>query len=176
MKRTIWSVSLIWIALIGASFTWNFLDGRAEQRRIAFEAARSFFDQVVISRAWNAGHGGVYVPVTDFSQPNPYLDVPRREIQVNDGLTLTMINPAYMTRQVSELASERHGIQFHITSLLPIRPANRPTALEAQALLSFEQGKQEVGEILSDQEHESFFYMAPLITDKACLKCHQEQG
>jgi len=27
----------------------------------------------ILSPRWNVGHGGVYVPVTEKTQPNPYL-------------------------------------------------------------------------------------------------------
>ena len=40
-----------------------------------------------------------------------------------DGVLLTKINPAYMTRLVGELL-ESEGYRLHITSLRPIRPGN----------------------------------------------------
>ena len=76
MKRTIFIVSSIWIILVGTSFAWNYLNANKEQKTLAFQTARSFFNQVLISRSWNAMHGGVYVPVTKDTQPNPYLNDP----------------------------------------------------------------------------------------------------
>ncbi len=176
MKRTMLVANLIWVALVGASFGWNYTNFKREQREIARQTARSFFDQVVISRAWNAGHGGVYVPVTKGTQPNPYLETPLREIAVDDTLTLTKVNPAFMTRQISEIAAKAKGIQFHITSLKPIRPQNRPNQMERASLERFNTGVPEVGCIFKKDGRESFFYMAPLLTTKACLKCHARQG
>ncbi|MDD2951083.1 MAG: diguanylate cyclase, partial [Sulfuricurvum sp.] len=89
-----------------------------------------------------------------------------------NGNVLTRINPAYMTRQLSELAAEYNGAQIHITSLKPIRPENGPTPWERKALESFERGISEVGTFTDGQ----YRYMAPLITQKSCLKCHGEQG
>ena len=118
--------------------------------------------QILITRAWNALHGGVYVPVDRNTQPNPYLDVPMRDIEVNEHLTLTKINPAYMTRQIAEIAANREGIQFHITSLKPIRPENRSTSEEEHALKSFETGVQEIGRIMDSESGSTFFYIPGL--------------
>jgi len=87
-----------------------------------------------------------------------------------------MINPAFMTRQVSEIAEKKEGIKFHITSRNPIRPENRATEIEEAALKEFEKGIPEKGIIKRSGGGYSFFYMAPLITDISCLKCHAKQG
>jgi Protein of unknown function (DUF3365). len=55
-----------------------------------------------------------------------------------------MINPAYMTRQIAEIAAAGDGVRLHITSLNPIRPENRPDPWEAEALARFDRGDKEV--------------------------------
>ena len=140
MKKKILIVSSVWIMLICVSFIFNYLNATKEQKTISFQTARSFFDQIVISRQWNADHGGVYVPVTNNTQPNPYLEDPLRDIEVSDNLKLTKVNPAFMTRQIAEIAAKQEGIHFHITSLKPIRPENSPTPREKRALQTFENG------------------------------------
>lgn len=176
MKRNILIVCAIWTSVTAASFLWNYSNAIDEQRKLAFQTARSCFQQIVLFRSWNAAHGAVFVPVTKYSQPNPYLQVPLRDIKVNKALTLTQVNPAYMTRQLSEIAIKRDGIKFHITSLKPIRPANRATLIEEAALKNFENGSTEEGAIIKNGEGKAFFYMAPLRTEAACLKCHAGQG
>ena len=176
MKRTIFIVSSIWIILIGTSFVWNDLNANKEQKTLAFQTARSFFNQVLISRSWNAMHGGVYVPVTQDTQPNPYLNDPLRDINVNGNLKLTKVNPSFMTRQIAEIAAKREGTHFHLTSLRPIRPENGPTPREEEALKAFEKGTQEIGQIVDDESKKTFFYMAPLKTEKECMPCHAEHG
>jgi diguanylate cyclase (GGDEF)-like protein len=176
MKKSLPIVCCIWIILVAASYTWNYSNASKEQKTIAFQTARSFFNQILISRAWNAVHGGVYVPVSKDTQPNPYLDDPLRDIEINEGLKLTKINPAFMTRQIAEIAAKREGIHFHITSLNPIRPENKPTPDEESALKTFENGAQEFGRIVHSESGSTFFYMAPLKTDKTCLSCHARQG
>ena len=85
------------------------------------------FYKDLLYRQWNADHGGAYVPVTPTTSPNPYLiHVNERDISTPSGIALTLINPAYMTRQVYELDKNRLGIIGHITSLDPLRPGNKP--------------------------------------------------
>lgn len=156
------------------SFFMNYTQAIKEQKRVALETGKSFFELILISRMWNSLHGGVYAPVTEKLKPNPYLKTPMRDIHVNKDLTLTMINPAFMTRQLSEIAIEKRRIQFHITSLNPIRPENSPSEREKQYLKAFEKGIKEVG--ISTDRGSSFFYMGALTTEKTCLGCHAEQG
>lgn len=177
MKRAL-SISIaIWITLISASLFWNLQQNRKHHTEMLLQAARSFFQQIEITREWNASHGGVYAPVTAITQPNPFLQKPMRELQINNSLTLTKINPAFMTRQIADIAKKYNNIQFHITSLKPIRPQNQASKWEEMALHAFDAGSEkEIGQIINTDAGQSFFYMAPLITLKPCLKCHAEQG
>jgi diguanylate cyclase (GGDEF)-like protein len=114
--------------------------------------------------------------VTEHTQPNPYLDDPLRDVETTDGMKLTKVNPAFMTRQIAEIANESNGVRVHITSLDPIRPANAATQREAKALRQFQEGTEEVGTVVREGGKREFFFMAPLLTDASCLKCHAEQG
>jgi hypothetical protein len=118
----------------------------------------------------------VYVPISKDMAPNPYLDDPLRDLTTDQGISLTKINPAYMTRQIAEIASLESGIKFHITSLNPLRPANRATAWEEQWLRSFEQGAAEQGDFVGADGQSFFRYMAPLRVEERCLRCHAKQG
>lgn len=142
---------------------------------LARERGLVLFRLIEVTRDWNAQHGGVYVPVTETTQPNPYLDDPKRDLVTRDGTRLTKINPAFMTRQIAEIAEKLNGVKFHITSLHPIRPANRADAWEKAALSSFEAGaREQLGFINGDNPVHR--YMAPLVIKEACLKCHASQG
>ncbi|MGL1932781.1 MAG: diguanylate cyclase [Desulfotalea sp.] len=176
VDKVAWFTVFAWFSLTLVSFVFNYKNSQVEQERMAKEVARSFFNYIVVSRLWNARHGGVYVPVTEETQPNYYLKLPVRDIVVNDSLTLTTVNPAFMTRQVSEIAMERDGIQFHATSLNPLRPKNYPSDIEKIALEKFEQGIKEEGYFVEGSKGKSFFYMAPLEVKKSCLSCHASQG
>lgn len=164
-----------WLFIVAASFFWNLQNSVEEQNRIALESAKSFYDYVVLARRWNSNHGGVYVPATESTPPNPYLEIPLRDLKI-DKLYLTRMNPSYMTRQISELAMESDGVLMHLTSLDPIRPGNKATALETESLKEFEKGVKEVGVFINQDSGTEFFYMAPLVTENSCLQCHAIQG
>lgn len=178
MKAGIAAVVFFWCTIVTIATWWNLADERRESERLAFATARALFRQLVITRSWNAGHGGVYVLVSKDLQPNPYLDDPLRDLVTDNGITLTKINPAFMTRQIAEIAARENSIKFHITSLKPIRPENRAVAWEAEWLRSFEQGAVEAGGFVRKGESGEllFRYMAPLRTEESCLKCHARQG
>ncbi len=169
-------LALIWSAIVAASLTWNLHQMRQGTFDLARIQARASFMKDVIYRRWNADHGSVYVPVTDKTRPNPYLKVSERDITTHSGIALTMINPAYMTRQVHELADKKYGIRSHITSLNPIRSANAPDPWEIRALASFQRGAKEVASVEKVKDSVCMRLMRPLITEKGCLKCHAAQG
>jgi len=177
LRKFIFITAIIWIIIVITSLFWNIKIEKYNTKKLAHNGAEAFFKQVVLSRAWNAGHGGVYVPITETIQPNPYLKVKNRDIVSTNGIRLTKINPAYMTRQISEIAQEANDVQFHITSLNPIRPANKAVKWETSALKSFENGEKDFGEFaLLGNHHKVYRYMAPLLTKESCLKCHAKQG
>jgi len=176
-KKLMLIVMAVWICINAGFLSWMEMDTRREEKQLAQGTANAFFQQVLISRRWNASHGGVYVPITDQTPPNEYLQAQDRDLTADNGLKLTKVNPSYMTRQIAELAKENEGgIHFHITSLNPIRPENKATEWEARWLKSFEEGVKEQGEFFEDGNTVWFRYMAPLITGPECLQCHAQQG
>ena len=164
--------------LLGISLWFRVASIETHARELAAESARNIFRMIVLTRQWDAEHGGVYAMVSDKTISNPYLDVPLRDITLADGRRLTMINPAYMTRQISELAESDPSlrIHLHITSLNPIRPANQADEWETQALQQFEQGQREAIAFESQSSSNQLRYMAPLLVKPACLSCHAKQG
>ncbi|MCI5137741.1 MAG: DUF3365 domain-containing protein, partial [Candidatus Electrothrix sp. AR1] len=141
---------------------------------LAENNARLFWEKDMLYREWAASHGGVYIPVSEHSQPNPYLDIENRDVIIG-GRQYTLINPSYMFRQVYELGQNRISVQGHITSLDPKRPENKPALWEKEALHSFENGTKEYINY-AQVEGESFLrFMRPLQTETACLTCHDEQ-
>lgn len=171
-------LAVFWTALIGASLAWNLAEQRAALRENALLIARTAFQKDLLYRAWNAAHGGLYAPVDGETQPNPYLDgYPGQTITSADGQRLTLINPAYMTRQVFEMQASDSNILGHITSLQPVNPHNTPDAWETRALQAFEETEAvEFFSVESINGERYFRYMAPLITEESCLKCHAAQG
>lgn len=168
---------IVWIGLIFILAGISCWSSYVTQVRIIKNSVLESFKKDTVYRYWATQHGGVYVPVTPETQPNPYLaHLPERDIVTPSGKKLTLVNPAYMTRQVHALGLKRYGLRGHITSLKPIRPENKPDAWEREALLSFEKGNQEVFESARIDGDVYFRFMHPFITEKGCLKCHAEQG
>lgn len=144
---------------------------------IVLSQARALFNQVVDTREWNAQHGGVYAPVTETTQPNPYLDVPDRDVTTTTGRRLTLLNPAYMTRQIAEITAQRRGIVIHLTSLDPLRPANAPLPWVREALAAIDRGAAEFAGFATDPGGKEILrYVAPLHVEGSCLACHERQG
>ena len=163
------------LCVLGISMEFRQIDESLEG--LARERGSVLFRLVELTRDWNAQHGGVYVPVTEETQPNPYLNHPRRDLVTTDGQRLTMINPAFMTRQIAEIAEKADGVKFHITSLKPIRPANAADDWETKGLQAFATGqKHEILSLLDTESGLAHRYMAPLYVKEACLACHADQG
>lgn len=177
MRKELLVVIALWLTAVACALVWNIYDQKQSQKLLAFQTARAFFDQVVVTRAWNAKHGGVYVPVSEYTQPNIYLEDQFRDLTTVQNIILTKINPAFMTRQIAEISSEtKVGTRFHITSLNPIRPENKASDWENKWLQSFERGEKEQGAFITDGQEPFFRYMAPLLVKDNCLKCHAKQG
>lgn len=138
------------------------------------ERASSHFRNIVLAREWNARYGGVYVEKTAGMQSNPYLENP--DFVAADGRIYTKKNPALMTREISELAMSDSLFSFHITSLNPLNPGNRPDSFEVQALMQFEEGIPSAGMKVREQDRTLYCYIAPLVTEESCLQCHAKQG
>lgn len=172
-----WMMVLVWTGLIFTLFFFNFINIRKEFPALARLEALAGFNKDTAYRRWATLHGGVYVPVTEKTSPNPYLkNTPERDISTPSGKKLTLMNPAYMTRQAHEIGREQYGLQGHITSLKPLNPQNSPDPWETEALKAFEHGKDEVGSIELIDGQPYFRFMRPFMVEEGCLRCHADQG
>ena len=177
LRRYLWALVALWTAIVVSVLLWNLLIERRATLEMARYQARFAFTKDLLYRRWNADHGGVYVPVSEDTPPNPYLsNIEERDITTPSGRLLTLINPAYMTRKVHELGAREYGLYGHITSLKPIRPGNAPDPWETEALRAFERGATEVSSV-EELDGKAFMrLMRPLVTEQTCLKCHAAQG
>lgn len=177
LERYAWALAVVWTVVVAASLIWNVFEVKHETLEAARIQARLAYKKDVICRRWNAQHGGAYVPVTEETQSNPYLShIPDRDITTPSGKLPTLMNPAYMTREVHELAEKEQGIRGHTTSLNPIRPKNYADPWETKALQAFESGQTEISSVEEMEGKEYMRLMRPLITEKGCLECHATQG
>jgi PAS domain S-box-containing protein len=174
-----WFLPLVagWTILIAALAGWSFYQEYLATLAIVRSAARDAFNKDLLYRRWASAYGGVYVPITDQTPPNPYLaGVPERDITTPSGKKLTLMNPAYMTRQAHELAETQSGVRGHITSIKPLRPKNVADDWEKKALLAFERGEKEVSSLELMGKDRYLRLMRPLVAEQGCLKCHASQG
>lgn len=176
-----------WLVLIGAAWTGllivpYLLEIEHQDRmvnEVALSQARALFKQASDAREWNASRDGVYVEVGRGVAPSPYLEAIDRDVVTTDGVLLTKVHHARMTREIGEVGESQRGwgVHVHFTSLNPLRPDNAPTPWEASALGRFEEGATEQsGFFLDDLKRSHFRYMEPFLVEESCLECHGHQG
>lgn len=178
IRRYTWIIAAGWSAILAGSFAWYHNNQHKETESIARAEARSAFGRDLLFRRWAASHGGVYVPVTGKTQPSHHLShIPDRDVMTTSGRQLTLINPAFMSRQIYELAREyENSGSGHITSLKPLRPENAPDPWEAEVLRDFGRGVQESAEIRMLDGKPHMRLMRSVTMEPSCLKCHDDQG
>lgn len=170
-------LNLVWGGLFLGAYAWEKVNENEALMSLAAKEAEASFNKDLVYRRWAAAHGGLYVPATENSPPNPYLDhVESRDIISPTGESLTLVNPAYMIRQVYELSAEQYGVLGHITSLNPLRPENGPDEWEKRALLAFENGEHEISEVTDIKGKPYLRYMQRVVTEQGCIKCHAIQA
>jgi PAS domain S-box-containing protein len=166
----IWSASLFY-------FYERIMQAETDNiNKMALKEAHVAFEKDLTYRRWVAGLGGLYAEVGPNLRPNAYLEVPNRDIVTSEGLEMTMVNPAYMMRMVYGLMKSGTGLQGHITSLTPIRPANSPAPWEAEVLESYKSNPRDFHEVVTVDGEQYLHFMRPMITEQRCLKCHAQQG
>jgi len=140
--------------------------------------AATYSDLVLTTREWNARHEGVFVLKTTQSPTNPYLrDLGiEPDAETTDGVSLTMRNPAAMTREISELTDRKEGVRFRLVSLKPVNPDNSPDDWETRALVGFESSPQPASAVETSGGATYYRYMVPLRVERSCLRCHEKQG
>jgi two-component sensor histidine kinase len=171
------AAAAVWTAGAALSLSWNLSNTYRTVELAARTAARTAYEKDMVYRAWSSQHGGVYVPVSDYATPNPFLDgLDARDVTTDDGRLLTLLNPSYMTRQVHEMEQEKTGVRGHLTSLDPIRPGNAPDNWERKALRSILAGEEEYSGVDSIDGLRYMRLMKPVAAEESCLKCHEQHG
>lgn len=177
LERTLWVTGLLWTLIVSAIFLQNVVVIRETSLALARKEALAHFNKDNALRLWAASHGGVYVPATDKTPPNPYLKhVPERDLVTPSGAFLTLMNPAYMLREMMDHYAHLYGVRAHLTSLKHVRSETAPDDWEKSALLSLERGMEDVCEVTEIQGNPHLRIMKPLVTEKDCLGCHGQQG
>lgn len=169
--------AVAWSIIMATLAGWSIYNVSATTNELALIEARALFSKDKAARFWASEHGGVYVPKTNKTPPNPFLaHIPERDITTASGKELTLMNPAYMLRQMMSEYELLYGAKGHITSLIHYRPETAPDKWEEKALKMFEIGSKEVVEVSDIGGKPYLRLMQPLYVSKSCLKCHGVQG
>jgi diguanylate cyclase (GGDEF)-like protein len=136
------------------------------------QEAFAHFQNMKDTRTWNSGHGGVYIKAKQNDEPNKYLK--NNHTFTIDNELLIKINPAWMTRQISEISNKNSKYLFKITSLNPINPNNKADVFETEALNFFEKNRDKI--YYTNFEKDRYNFMGALEVKQSCLECHLEQG
>ena len=97
-------VMLVWTVVVIASLALGVYGHRREVLNVAYQNAVTIIAKDIAFRAWASMHGGVYVPPTEQTPPNPYLAfLPERDVVTTTGRKLTLMNPAYVLREAQSL-------------------------------------------------------------------------
>lgn len=178
VKHTESAVIALWTVLITISMGWGIHQEYNQSIKLAKNTARANFDKDQAFRKWATSHGGVYVPVDmKRTPPSPWLShIPDRDITTRSGKKLTLMNPAYMLRQMMDEYPGLYRSQGHITSLKLLNPNNKPDAWETQSLKRFENGEQEAFELTQIDGKPYMRLMRPMVVKSGCIKCHSQQN
>jgi two-component sensor histidine kinase len=177
VRRFVIAVMVFWSAAVGASLAWQVHEERLQIIGLARNEASAYLMKDIAFRHWAAGHGGVYVPITERTQPTPALShIPERDIETPSGKKLTLLNPAYMVRQLIEEHPVAFGVKGRIVSRNPFRMQNLPDQWETEALDAFDEGDSERFEIIIVNGIEHARLMLPFVAKAMCLDCHETKG
>ncbi len=170
-------VLLFWTTIIAVSLYLNIKDQKNRTLDIVQKIALSNFNKDQAYRLWATSHGGVYVPPTEKTPPSPWMaHIENRDIETVDGMKLTLMNPAYMLREMMDDHSKLYGIKGRISGIVYLNPNNKATPWEEKAIRSFEKGATEASEIVLQNDEEFFNLMKPMIMNEGCQKCHGHLG
>jgi len=180
-KEPILAVSIglfvLWTLATSFSWYWNIKHLNEEAVALAVSEARSNWDKDQAFRGWATRHGGIYVKPDKRTSPNPYLaHIPARDVVTTGGVALTLMNPAYMMRQITEEYEQDYGIKGSITGKVLLNPINKADEWELKALDQFAMGKKEILETTDINGAPFIRFMKPMYMKKGCVKCHGHLG
>ena len=174
IERNTLLILSVWTIIFAYSLWMSINQEKEIVHQIAISEINSNFNDIDTFRKWIASHGGVYVPLTENITPNPTIKyLPERDITTTTGKQFTLVNTPYLLKQLS--ISSPQTFNAHMTSLDPLNPANEADAWERKALLSFDEQKTEVCEIVPYKGQPHMRLMRPAKYETRCATCHIEK-
>lgn len=177
LQLQLWTSIIAWTLLVLVLLILAVRNEDADMLELARQEAVANFNKDQAFRNWGTKHGGVYVPVAEHTQPSPYLNhIPERDLVTPSGRQLTLMNPAFMLREMMDEYNELYGVKGRITSLRPLNPVNSPDEWEREALMAFNAGETERFEITEIDGQPYLRLIRPMHLQEGCFKCHLQQG
>jgi diguanylate cyclase (GGDEF)-like protein/PAS domain S-box-containing protein len=181
-RRQVWRYSLLlaalWTVMAALSLAWNVERQHEVTRQLALNTARDAFNKDQAYRLWASDHGGVYVEPTEKTPPSPWMaHLPDRDVMTTEGRSLTLMNPAYMLREMMADFGSLYGIKGRIVGIVYLNPNNKADEWEADSITRFSAGTtDEVVEVSSMDGQPYMRLIRPMIMQESCQKCHGHLG
>ncbi len=178
-KKFILYLGAVLFCFLTIILSWMYIQGKQSIMALLDQQARTLLAQVIITRAWVADHGGLFVKKQEGVESNPFL--PATNISDQQGNTYCFRNPAMVTREISSYAEQEGLYRLRLTSLKLKNLSNAPLPFEVEALRSFEEmGYERAGDGIAsvgrNGNADVYRRIVPLRVDESCLECHADQG
>lgn len=176
MKHFIYTPVLILVLFVLLLGAFEFHHGRKNYYTIMENRAEEILNTVIEFREWMSDIEVLYGNAEQVA-PNPYL-MWRNDRDISaGGLHLTLINPAYMTKLLSERLNRNSSITLRLFGPDPINPENIPLPWEIEGLKSIKNGADHYSQPRTESYKEmSYRYMKPLYAKDICISCHYLHG
>jgi hypothetical protein len=98
-RRYFWLLACGWTAAVAGSLAWNLADNAAEVRSLTMETARALLQKDMLYRESSVLNGPVYMPKSATAEAGATARNKEEEIVTTSGQTLTLLNPAVVSRE-----------------------------------------------------------------------------
>ena len=173
LQRDFYLILAAWSLLVAASFAWYFWQENKGLSETATKEARAILDRDNAYRHWLVEQGGVYVRPSEKLPGDPYLKHPQRDVVTTAGMRLTLLNPAFVLREVQTRQADPMRGRSRVVSLTPLNPQNAADAWERRGLDSLAGGNDRF-EIVDSPAGAQMRAMRPFFASPPCLACHPD--
>ena len=173
LQRDFYLILAAWSILVAASFAWYFWQENKGLSETAAKEARAILDRDNAYRHWLVEQGGVYVRPSEKLPGDPYLKHPQRDVVTTAGMRLTLLNPAFVLREVQTRQADPMRGRSRVVSLTPLNPQNAADAWERRGLDSLAGGNDRF-EIVDSPAGAQMRAMRPFFASPPCLACHPD--
>lgn len=173
LKHFLWAVYTLWLLLILLLTVWHIWHDLEEIDTLVKREANIRLQTANHVRKWIVQFGGVYTPVNDVHQPNPYIpEHAGRDVKTADGRLLTISNSIAALNAIMGKDNRVVGAFIRFTGDAPLKPGNEPDQWESMALEKLKAGEK-IAAGYSKFEGKSYYrMMQPLKLKPKCYKCH----